>query len=161
LIWAFLALVFGIVTAGFILLIAFKRYGPCHRGNSACRLFPAGDDYHSHLLFVVASPDDRAGGAGPRRAQNRDPARPHTRRPRYSSEPGCRLAQARSAARRRHSRRRRRDGMVWARPTGGREQGAEWPSQACTRGLRIFNPNHLFVFEAAEGNRRPLRPLSF
>ncbi len=61
-IWALLAVVFGTLTAGFILLIAFiwlaERYEPLTAAAALAGFFSAGHDYRVCLLPSVATPDD-------------------------------------------------------------------------------------------------------
>lgn len=95
-VWALLAVVFGVLTAGFVLLFAFiwlaERYSPLTAAIALAGLFPVGDDYRGHLLSVVAPPNDRAGRAGAGGAQARDLARPQSAGWCNSSEPRRRLA---------------------------------------------------------------------
>ena len=163
-VWALLAVVFGVLTAGFVLLIAFiwpGRTVRCSdRGHSARGSFPFGDGCRGHFVSVVTPPNDRTGRAGIGGTQERDLARPQSVGRRNSNEPRRRLAQARSPAGRRHARCRCRDGMVRARETGDQERGAKRPPQACSRGVKLFPraAKSKIVhchFRNRAGNRRP------
>src|SRR5262245_19582675 len=116
-IWALLAVVFGVLTAGFALLIAFiwlaGRYGPLTAAIVLASFFLL-----ATIIAAICCLWAR------RRTIEQAELALAARRPAIWLDPKVlggaiqasrgRLAQARSAAGRRHARRRRRDGMVWA-----------------------------------------------
>ena len=139
-VWALLAVVFGIVTAGFVLLIAFiwlaERYDPLTAAMALAGLLATIIAAVCCLWSRRRTIEQAELALAARR--NVTWLDPKVLGSAIQVEPCPRLAQARSAVGRRDARRRRWHGMVCARPSGGRERGAARPSQACSSGVRTF-----------------------
>jgi predicted metal-binding membrane protein len=61
-VWALLAVVFGVLTVGFVLLIAFiwlaERYSPLTAAIVLAGLYLVRDDYRGDFVSLVAPPND-------------------------------------------------------------------------------------------------------
>ncbi len=159
-VWALVAVVFGVVTFGFVLATAFiwlaDRYEPLIAALALGGILSADYDHCGCLLLLVASPDHRTCRAGARCPPECAVARPGAPSRGDAREPRHRRAQARSADSRRGARCRHRDTM--ARPPqagcrGSPRLGADSVVPIALRGAAKRN------IQTFEGEKAELAPM--